>query len=604
MRLVPALAVAVPLFVAGLLAAGTTWLPRWLIDGVAVSTAVATTGMCAWLVVHTHGGTLVYWFGGWTPRDGLAIGISFVFDPVGAGLATVTAALAAASLVFTWRYFEAVGSLYHALILVFMAAMVGFCLSGDLFNLFVFFELMGVAAYGLTGYKIEEVTPLQGALNFAVTNTVGASMILIGIALVYGRTGALNLAQAGRALSSAPIDGLVVAAFVLLLSGFLVKGAIVPFHFWLADAHAVAPSPVCALLSGVMVELGIYGVARVYWTLFSGAVAPTDAVRGLFVVMGLLTALVGAAMTVQQRHLKRLLAYSTIAHAGLVLSGFGLLSSTALAGVAILTVEHALAKASLFLCVGIVVHRLRDVDETSLYRRGRALPFTALVFFVGALILAGMPFTGASAGRGLIDAAASERGLHWLPVAFGALTAVSAGAVLRAGVRVFLGWGSLPLDAGLATQEPTLEREVLHSRRRTPLVLFVPALLLAVAALLVGHRTELVSPTTRAAAAFVDRVAYQAVVLVGRGGAIPAPPLPASAAVWPDVVTTLGAVAVAGLALFGGRVGGSVRTPLVRGFSGALSRLRALHSGHIGDYVAWLTLGVAVIGVWCSTMLH
>src|SRR4029079_6821014 len=112
--------------------------------------------------------------------------------------------------------------------------------------------------------------PLQGAINFAVTNTLGAYCVLIGIGLFYGRTGALNLAQIGQALAGHKPDGLVVVAFALVACGFLVKGAIVPFHFWLADAHAVAPTPVCVLFSRVMVELGLYGVARVYWTAFEG----------------------------------------------------------------------------------------------------------------------------------------------------------------------------------------------------------------------------------------------------------------------------------------------------------------------------------------------
>src|SRR5207249_1998051 len=122
--------------------------------------------------------------------------------------------------------------------------------------LFVFFELMGVAAYALTGYKVEQPAVLQGALNFAVTNTIGAFFVLFGIALVYGRTGALNLAQIGETLSRRPADGLVIGSLALLTVGFLIKAGAAPFHFWLADAYAVAPPPVGASLAGVMSDLG------------------------------------------------------------------------------------------------------------------------------------------------------------------------------------------------------------------------------------------------------------------------------------------------------------------------------------------------------------
>src|SRR4029079_4599983 len=153
--------------------------------------------------------------------------------------------------------------------------------------------------------------PLQGAINFAVTNTLGAYCVLIGIGLFYGRTGALNLAQIGQALAGHKPDGLVGVAFALVACGFLVKGAIVPFHFWLADAHAVAPVPVCVLFSGVMVELGLFGVARVYWTAFGRALEPhAAAVTHMLIWLGVATALVGGVMCVAQRHLKRLLAFS------------------------------------------------------------------------------------------------------------------------------------------------------------------------------------------------------------------------------------------------------------------------------------------------------
>jgi multicomponent Na+:H+ antiporter subunit D len=343
--------------------------------------------------------TLVYWFGGWGPRQGIALGISFAIDPIGAGLAALAGLLVLAGLLFSSKYFDTIGNLYHVLMLVFLAAMCGFALTGDLFNLFVFFELMSAAAYGLCGYKTEDPAPVQGAFNFAVTNTVGAYFVLTGIGLVYARTGALNMAQIGRALAHGPKDALVVAAFTLIACGFLVKAAVVPFHFWLADAHAVAPAPVCILFSGVMVELGLYAVTRVYWSVFSGVLATSaPALRAIFATFGVITAVAGAAMCFSQHNLKRLLAFSTISHMGVMLIGFGLLNPDGLAGTALYVLGHAGAKGGLFLCAGIVLHRCQSVDETELKLKLAPMPFTAAVFLCGAAALAGTPLSGIAAG--------------------------------------------------------------------------------------------------------------------------------------------------------------------------------------------------------------
>ncbi|MYT21716.1 NADH-quinone oxidoreductase subunit D, partial [Streptomyces sp. SID7760] len=320
------LAVAIPLIGAVLLAVAGRWLPRLGCDLLATATAAADLACLAALWPHTADRAAVR-IGG-HPAD---IGIVLLADPLGTGLALLASTLVLAVIVYSWRYFdEPAGDragVFPALILLFEAGMVGFALTADLFNAFVFFELMSVAAFALTGYRIEDPRPLQGALTFGIVTSFAAYGSLLGIAMLYARTGELNMARLGERLAGQPTDALTVVAFVLVITAFLVKAAAAPFHFWLPDAHTVAPTPVCMLMSGVMVELGVYGAARVYWAVFSGPGGiPHTAFRTTFVVVGVVTALLGALMCWPQRHLKRMLAFSTVSHVGLFLIGIALLT--------------------------------------------------------------------------------------------------------------------------------------------------------------------------------------------------------------------------------------------------------------------------------------
>src|SRR4051812_40770251 len=331
-------------------------------------------GLCAATLSQVAGGTLVAWFGGWTPRAGVAVGIDFAVDPIGAGLALFVAVLGIAALVMCIEVIRVEDHLFDAIALVFLAAMVGFCLTGDLFNLFVFFELMSVCAYVLVGYEIRARAPLEGSLTFAITNSIGSILLLFGIGLLYGRTGALNLAQMGRALAAGPADGLVVVSYALVAGGLLVKAAAVPFHFWTADAYAVAPAPVGLLLGGAFSELGLFALARGHFTGFHDVLAADEPqMRAILVGLGVVTALVGAVMCAAQHHLKRLLAFATISHVGLFLVGVGLLDADGVAGAAVWVVGDGLVKAALFAAVGVLNDRFAAVEAAGRHRRGRGL---------------------------------------------------------------------------------------------------------------------------------------------------------------------------------------------------------------------------------------
>ena len=568
-----------------------------------MATAAVVTLCCFALLAQSLNEPVVYWFGGWTPRDGIALGVAFAVDPVGAGLATLAGVLATAALTFSWRIFEAVRTLHHGLMLVFLAGIVGFCLSGDLFNMFVFYELFSVAAYALAGYQTTNPGSVRGALNFAITNSVGAILVLSGIALLYGRTGALNLAQLGQSLAAGPADRLVVVAFLLLMVGFFVKAAVVPFHFWLADAYALAPIVVGVLFAGVVSELGLYAVARVYWTVFSAPLAGVEGLSGVLLVGAVATAVVGGVMCVLQHHLARMLAYATVSHVGLTLAGFALLGPAGAGGAVLYLVADGLVKGALFISVGIVDHHLHDVDELRLAGKGRHLPWAAALMVVGALGLAGAPPFGTFLGKALMEEAALETGHPWMIGLFVVVSALTLAALLRASGRVFLGLGQRRSSAVTASLAPEAARPHPHVHATQ----VAPAVLLLAGALAVGLAPGVTGAVEEAADHFTDRPAYVAVVLGATGDQGPAQSHPpvylAGPALWAALSILLG-LGLALAALYPDRLPVRLRRRLARAWDPAAAALRGLHNGQIGDSVTWLVVGLAGFGTLLALVVR
>ena len=412
------LPVVLPMIGAALCAGLRKWLPRAAADALGIGFALITFAIAITILRDAAHGASTYWFGNWYPRGSMVLGIGFIVEPIGAGLATLAAFLTTLSMIFSWRFVDAGGNHFQPLMLVFLAAMSGFVLTSDLFNLFVFFELMSTAAFALCGQKTAEAAPLQGAFNFAITNTIAAFLVLTGIALLYAITGALNMAQIGLAIAHRH-DPVVIFAFTLITCGFLIKSAVVPFHLWLPDAHAVAPTPVCVLFSGIMVELGLYAILHVHSVIFSTALSlHASALRIILLVFGGATVVLGALMCYAEHHLKRMLAFSTISHAGMMLVAFAIQGPLAVAAMLTYVVAHALVKSGLFFTTGVILHRIRSISERDLFGVGTSLRGTATMWFLGGLGLAAAPpFLSAVAEAG-VSKAAEQMGVPGIPLLF------------------------------------------------------------------------------------------------------------------------------------------------------------------------------------------
>ncbi|CNG27063.1 putative monovalent cation/H+ antiporter subunit D [Mycobacterium tuberculosis] len=601
-ELVP-LVVALPLICAALLAAVGTHLPRLVPDALAIACAAAVAGMTLTLTLHSSDRTIVYWFGDWRPvADGFPWGIGFVVDPFAAAEATLAAVAVLAALVFSWGHFEHVRHLFYSLMLAFLAGMVGFVLSGDLFNIFVFLELMSVAAYALGGYQVTRPEVLQGAIDFAVLNTIGTLTLLMGIAVLYGSTGNLNLVGIGTALAQEHPSGVLVLALTLVTVGFLVKAGTAPFHFWLTDAYGVATAPAAAIFTAVMSDLAFDVYSRVLATVFAPTLGTDDAVREALLALAVLSAVIGAVMCFLEADLKRQLAFMTVSNGGVVLAGIATLTATGLAGSVMYIVAAGLLRGALMLCLGMVIVRLGSADEMMLHSRGRTgQPTLAFLLTLCALGLAAPPGFGPFVSVSLVYDGLVAGGYGWVAPVLAVCIAISAAAPLRAIARIFLGRGA-DRDPILTSQETKPHRFPQGHHRLWPLT---APLVLALIGYLLPLAPDLVPQAIKAATELQDHAAHAR--LVTHGVVPPAAPLPGHTIPLRDwlygAISFVGAFMASAIGLWWQRLSERIRTPIRAGARPLIIAVKTIHSGSIGDYTAWLIVATAALALaWTATL--
>lgn len=416
--------------------------------------------------------------GGWAPVDGVAIGIQMTLDGLSALLLVVVNLIAFLTALYSVRYMERYTekAKYWILFLLMLTGMNGVVLSGDMFNLFVFLEISAISSYALVafGTGAEE---LEASFKYQVMGAVGSSLILLGIAVLYGLTGTLNMADMGSLLAARESGNTVLFVEVLFLVGFGLKAAQVPFHAWLPDAHPAAPAPISALLSGVLIKsLGVYAMMRVFFCVLG----MTSAIAVVFMTLGTLSMVVGVLLALPQNDLKRLLAYSSISQVGYVFLGLGvgaaaLHRAPAAAGLAFLAAlfhlaNHATFKSLLFLNSGAIEQGTgtRNLDEMGGLKT--PMPVTSATGVVGSLAIAGVPPFNGFWSKLLLIVAVAQAGYYALAAVAAIVAILTLATFLKVQGAVWL--GTLP--------------ERLRHVREVPALMCGPMVVLAVLCVVLG----------------------------------------------------------------------------------------------------------------------
>ncbi|RJQ53631.1 MAG: hypothetical protein C4521_07105 [Actinobacteria bacterium] len=344
----------------------------------------------------------------------LGLGLHLRVDAVALTIALVTAFVYLLSNIYALSYMsiEHAQTRYYSFLLLTLAANLGVFMAGDFFTLFVFFEMMAVASYVLVVHG-ENYASMTAGRTYLFMSVIGGLVLLGGIAILAGVSGGAQIAPLSEAVRSEVSPGILFTIAAMMIVGFGSKAGLFFLHVWLPEAHPVAPSPASALLSGLMVKVGVYGIIRTANTLFStghGAEGPSvqTSIGYALIIVAAVTMFAGMANALMCKNAKELLAYSTISQVGYIVLGVGVAAylgaegAMGMGGSLYHIVNHAIFKSALFLCIGVVVFRFAELDITQLGGLWRKLPVTAAVAGLAVLSMVGIPGTAGFASKTLL----------------------------------------------------------------------------------------------------------------------------------------------------------------------------------------------------------
>ena len=382
--------------------------------------AVLVLGSVMLWVVDTMG-PLVMEVGGWAAPFGIVL----VVDRLAALMVVVSALVLLAVLIFSVGQGLADGddetpvSIYYPTYLILATGVFNAFIAGDLFNLYVGFEILLVSSYVLLTLGGTEAR-IRAGTTYIVVSLVSSMLFLASIAMIYGAVGTVNIAQISVRMVDIPID-VQVLLHIMLLVAFGIKAAVFPLSFWLPDSYPTAPAPVTAVFAGLLTKVGVYAIIRTETIIFPGS-----ELNVALMVVALLTMVVGVLGAVAQADIKRLLSFTLVSHIGYMILGVSLGSAIGTAAAIYYIVHHIIVQTTLFLGAGLIERQGGSTSITKLGGLLKAAPVIALLFFVPALNLGGIPPFSGFIGKLALFEATAELGtpLAWILIGAGALVSL------------------------------------------------------------------------------------------------------------------------------------------------------------------------------------